>query len=284
MPFACANTNNISAKTEIDISNLINTNVELSKADKELNQSYNTLIKYLTPNEIQALKEEQRTWLKERSSIFSESKDLTIIQTFYKTRNQVLKNKLNALQEELVKNKDKMDLALIDFNQTFKFLGKTISPKVIAEFEIWISDRGTRPAQIATDIAAISNHGNRYFGDFKTVKYEGDSDKDWISMEKEDGGFVQYVWYGRLKNGLHIVQVRDNGGGTLTTLTLHAFRSTISQGLSESPDKQIRPYYRLLLEEVLQENIPLYGNLVLKDNTVTSISDNQILWKITFPE
>ncbi|HEV2524281.1 MAG TPA: hypothetical protein VGU44_04025 [Gammaproteobacteria bacterium] len=40
----------------------------------------------------------------------------------------------------------------------------------------------------------------------------------------------------------------------------------------------------MLLEEVLQEKIPLYGNLVLKDNTVASICDNQILWKITFPE
>lgn len=283
IPFAWANTNNISPKTEIEISKLISTNNELSKSDKELNQSYNILMKYLTPNEIKALKEEQRTWLKERTSIFNESKDLTTIQTFYKTRNQELEKKLNALSEELSKNKAKMDLALIDFNQTFKFLGENISPKVISEFEIWISDGGTHPAQISTDIAAISYNSNRYYGDFKVVKYENDSDKDWVLMEKESG-FVEYKWYGRLKNGLHIVQMRNNDGGSLTTLTLYAFRSTVSQGLYETPHKQIKPYYRLLLEQVLQVNVPLYGNLVLKDNTVESIRDNKILWKITFPE
>lgn len=186
-------------------------------------------------------------------------------------------------QDVLAENKEKMNLALKEFNKTFKLFDKNISPKVFSEFNIWISDSGIRPVQIATDIAAIDENPNRFFGDFETVKYD-DSDKDWIVLKNAEGGFIEYAWYGRLKNGLHIILVRDNGGGSLTTLTLYALRSRLSQGLFESPNNQIVPYNRLLLEQILQKNVSRYGNLVLKDNTVKSIQDNKVLWEITFPE
>jgi hypothetical protein len=95
--------------------------------------------------------------------------------------------------------------------------GTPISPRAIQDLLPWISD--LRPGPVAVDLAtAIS--GNRYHGE--VVRHEK---LGWlVDLGKaRDGtpvGWIAYLPVGKLRDGRHVLLVRDNGGGTLVSVCL----------------------------------------------------------------
>lgn len=190
-----------------------------------------------------------------------------------------------------------MQESLEEFNRSFKFFGQEPHPKIFEEFGIWISDRTEYPSQLSVDIAALSNNRNRYAEKFQRSSH----DPKWVEMDKGKEGSIGYRWLGKLKNGLHVVLVRDNGGGSLTTLTIYVLRARLSEGfvdirtifaltgLDKGYSHDIRPYYRLVLEQVLQRPCPKCGeagvdDIKLKENSVECILDKKVMWRLTFPK
>lgn len=87
----------------------------------------------------------------------------------------------------------------------FTFRGEPIHPKLVLEFEAWLSD-DTPPITTAVDIAAA----------FDTNEYGED-------VETTAGGFVRFMdgdgWYaykplGQMEDGTHVLHTEANGGGS----------------------------------------------------------------------
>ncbi len=132
----------------------------------------------------------------------------------------------------------------------FTFRGEPIHPKLVREFEAWLSD-DTPPITTAVDIAAA----------FDTNEY---SEK----VETTAGGFVRFTegdgWYGykplgQMEDGTHVLHAEANGGGS------GVFTNLVFVRLDE--DKAVTPtgssYTRVIMSVV--------GRFVLGDRDDASI-------------
>jgi len=103
-----------------------------------------------------------------------------------------------------------MQDALIQANESFTYKGEPIHPKLVKEFNSWISDPGL-PTTISVDIAAP--HRNEYFDDYASVNEYGA-----VTFRNEERGYFCYRWLGKLDNGIHVLNTSDSGGVFLHVL------------------------------------------------------------------
>lgn len=95
---------------------------------------------------------------------------------------------------------------LEEANSSFTYNGKPIHPLLIAEFFNWMSDY--RPSIITSVDVKAAFDTNQYSNDDVKV------DNGWVRADRDEGGYFQYKWLGRLDNGMHVLQTADSGGGS----------------------------------------------------------------------
>ncbi len=125
-----------------------------------------------------------------------------------------------------------IDKSLQEANASFTYQHKPIHPGLVEEFNSWISDPG-KPTTISVDIAA--EHANEYFEDDVSIK-------NGVVFLKKDDGYFYYKWLGKLSDGLQVVEVGDNGGGSGVFTDLLFVRFSISEGYDNG-----EKYKRLLM-------------------------------------
>ena len=138
---------------------------------------------------------------------------------------------------------DTVQPLLKEVDTTFKINGKPIHPKLVQEFEPWLSDG--LPLTISVDVLAAQGT-NEYFES---------------NIEEEDGRYTysaserasySYKWLGRLNNGLHVIRTADWGGGSGVFSSLLFVKFERGKGLdgslygAGSPE----PYDRILMTVV----------------------------------
>ncbi len=127
-----------------------------------------------------------------------------------------------------------------EINEHFTYKGKPIHPGLIKEFAGWISD-SWKPITTSVDIAAAFDT-NEYFDSEVEVK-----DSGYIYLQEEGKAeYFYYKWLGQLKNGLHVIETGDGGGGSGIFQDIYFIRFDIAEGLDPEGNK----YNRLLMTVV----------------------------------
>jgi hypothetical protein len=126
----------------------------------------------------------------------------------------------------------------LEANANFTYQGVSIHPKLVQKFASWESDKSV-PKVIMVDVAAAFDT-NEYFS---AERYE-----DKRVCYDVDSGFFCYEWLGKLANGLHVLRIYDNGGGSGTFQTLFFVKFDKGEGYTEDGKK----YERLLMSIVRQ--------------------------------
>ena len=124
-----------------------------------------------------------------------------------------------------------------EVDTTFKLNGKPIHPGVVQEFSTWLSDSSI-PTTVSVDILAPND--NEYNEDEVSVNednYVGIPASEWRDN-------CSYKWLGRLKNGLHVLEVAEGGsGGSGVFEDLFFVKFEIGEGI----DRDSQKYDRLIM-------------------------------------
>ncbi|MCH8312993.1 MAG: hypothetical protein IID17_08415 [Nitrospinae bacterium] len=134
---------------------------------------------------------------------------LLVLLVFEGSKNEASKNIDDYIQE---------------VNEKFMLEGKHIHPGLIAEFSNWMSD-GARPHTVSVDVLA-ANDTNEYFKDSYTV------DQGRLNLNRDDGSFFDYEWLGKLKNGIHVLEIWEGGGGSGVFMALFFVKFEIGSGFN----------------------------------------------------
>ncbi len=134
---------------------------------------------------------------------------------------------------------------LAEADAGFSYAGKPINPKLVQKFSSWESDK-SMPKVISVDVAAA--FGTNEYSDRSRRKGANVCFDTKDSNGMEDGGFFCYEWLGRLKNGLHVLKISDNGGGSGIFQELFFVKFDKGEGYLEDGEK----YERLLMSIVRQ--------------------------------
>lgn len=106
---------------------------------------------------------------------------------------------------------------LKEANERFTFRGEPIAPLALEDLQAWISD--SDPGPVAAIELQGGYHSNRYYG--AVVE-----DKDgWIGVTGNDAATKEKTYFayrrlGRLANGCHVLETRQNFGGTGVFMSL----------------------------------------------------------------
>ena len=120
-----------------------------------------------------------------------------------------------AKSDETQTNKSRLKKA----NKSFTYNGKPIHPGCVEQFNVNLADSGP-PIVRAVDVAACVS-SNEYFMDYKV------SDDGYVGYEYEDSGeryYFGYKYIGKASGGLHILDTRSSGGGTMVAMTIFLTR------------------------------------------------------------
>lgn len=108
-------------------------------------------------------------------------------------------------------------LELLDAaNQSFTFRGEPINPRAVGDLLPWLSD--TEPGPTALDVEGSLADTNRYWAEVSVVEEGpavGTVTATWTPWIGDNTTYITgYRWLGRLDNGLHILRVAKNTGGS----------------------------------------------------------------------
>lgn len=138
--------------------------------------------------------------------------------------------------------------ALNEANKNFTFNATPIHPGCVNEFSVNMADSGP-PIVRAIDVAACVS-SNEFF----SVEYQM-SDDGYIGYEYEDSGEKNYFGYkyiGKAKGGLHILDTRWSGGGTMVAKTVFLTRFGIEKYRFFDEQGKLKIEKRLILKSVGQ--------------------------------
>lgn len=140
---------------------------------------------------------------------------------------------------------------------TFKYKGQWIHPKIIHEFLPWESDHDL-PLIASIDVSAATGT-NRYYG--KAIE-----NADGAAFKADDETTTDYKWKGRLKNGKHVLILREFGSGTMvgnSLLVVHFENKTGIDGNNKNYPRLILVADRyLVLGDRAEVKIKIEGNRV----------------------
>lgn len=140
---------------------------------------------------------------------------------------------------------------------TFKVRDAWISPAVIREFMPWQSDPNRFIVRTIDVAAALDT--NRY-GDEVKNNAKG------ASLALPEGASIQYEWVGRTKRGLHVLLVRESGGGSGHFVSLVVMRlsvgSAVDSGGVRYPTLDLSAERFLGLGDRVAPTVRIEGNVV----------------------
>jgi hypothetical protein len=155
-----------------------------------------------------------------------------------------------------------------ELNQHFTYRNQPISPKAVQDLMSWVSDRRSGPTAI--DLRA--NDANRYY--VEPQKREG-----WIQFSSTNQDGVQLFGYqhiGRLKNGIHVLHIASNEGGTETFESLLLIRFKM-QEVYEGDPTHVKLNQRIVMEGIGE--IPLAdkagSKIIIKGNSILIAAKNE---------
>ncbi len=153
----------------------------------------------------------------------------------------------NDIKAEIVVAKSdeskKVESELKEANKNFTFNGKQIHPGCVEQFSVNLADSGP-PIVRAVDVAACVS-SNEFFMDFK------ESEDGYIGYEYEDSGEKNYFGYkyiGKASGGLHILDTRSSGGGTMVATTVVLTRFGLENYRSFDEQGKLKIEERLIMK------------------------------------
>ena len=108
---------------------------------------------------------------------------------------------------------------LKEANQNFTYKGKTIHPGCIEQFMVNLADSGP-PIVRSVDVEPCLS-SNEFFMDYNV------SEDGYIGYEYEESGEKNYFGYkiiGKAKGGIHILDTKASGSGTIVATTVYLIR------------------------------------------------------------
>jgi len=132
---------------------------------------------------------------------------------------------------------------LNEANQSFTYKGKTIHPGCVEQFNVNLADSGP-PIVKAIDVESCVS-SNEFFMDYQVSK------DGYIGYEYEDSGEKQYFGYkiiGKAKGGIHILDTRASGGGTMVAMTIFLTRFGLENYRSFDDQEKLYIEKRLIMK------------------------------------
>lgn len=125
---------------------------------------------------------------------------------------------------------------LAELSHGFTFDGKPVPPRLIEQFDGWLSD-GSEPIIITVDLAQAvdSNH----FDSEPVVRRDGVVEV----RGPEKGVFFNYEWLGTVRPNVHVIRIESCGGGAGIFGTLLIFKAEVHCATTADG----KPYDQLLL-------------------------------------
>jgi len=136
-----------------------------------------------------------------------------------------------------------MESRLNEANKSFTYNAKPIHPGCIEQFNVSLAD-SPPPIVRAVDVAACVS-SNEYYMDFKV------SDDGYVGYEYEDSGEKKYFGYkyiGKASGGLHILDTRSSGGGTMVAMTIFLTRFGLENYRSFDEQEKLKIEKRLIMK------------------------------------
>jgi hypothetical protein len=97
---------------------------------------------------------------------------------------------------------------LAELSHGFTFYSKPVPPRLIEQFNSWLSD-GTDPIIITVDLAQAFE-SNRFDSEPVTERKSG----EFSVANPGEGAFFSYEWFGTVRPNVHVLRITDYGGGT----------------------------------------------------------------------
>jgi len=155
------------------------------------------------------------------------------------------------------------DEVLAEANEKFTYLGKSIHPALVHEFECWLSDQN--PVTLAVDVSAAYDT-NEYHQPVTTrplgVTFETTHGQEVLRKE-----YYSYQRLGVLSDGTHVLRTALYGGGTGVFMSLVFVRLELGSGRYDDGAAYDRLVMRLVRDWCLGDRFP--GSIqVLTDRVV----------------
>ena len=132
---------------------------------------------------------------------------------------------------------------LKEANQNFTYNGKTIHPGCVEQFMVNLADAGP-PIVRSVDVESCIS-SNEFFMDYDV------SEDGYIGYEYEKSGEKSYFGYkiiGKAKGGIHILDTRASGGGTMVAMTVFLTRFSIENYRAFDEQEKLKIDKRLILK------------------------------------
>jgi len=132
---------------------------------------------------------------------------------------------------------------LEEANKSFTYEGKTIHPGCVKQFMVDLADAGP-PIIRAVDVESCLS-SNEFSMGYKI------SDDGYIGYEYEDSGEKNYFGYkvvGKVKGGIHIVDTRASGDGTMVAMTIFLTRFGLENYRSFDEEEKLKIEPRLVMK------------------------------------
>jgi hypothetical protein len=105
---------------------------------------------------------------------------------------------------------DDIQNQLAEANEQFVFNGKSINPLGVKLLMCWISD--TVPGSASIYLDAVNGPSNQFFATYDKDP-QGKVSVD-LEQDNKPAGYISYIHLGRLANGIHVLKVIENSGGS----------------------------------------------------------------------
>ncbi len=132
---------------------------------------------------------------------------------------------------------------LKEANKSFTYKGKAIHPGCVEQFMVNLAD-SPPPIVRAVDVESCVS-SNEFFMDYKV------SEDGYIGYEYEDSGEKNYFGYkviGKVKGGIHILDTRASGGGTMVAMTVFLTRFGLENYRSFDQQEKLTIEQRLIMK------------------------------------
>ncbi len=132
---------------------------------------------------------------------------------------------------------------LKEANKSFTYNSKPIHPGCVEQFMVNLADSGP-PIVRAVDVESCVS-SNEFFMDYKV------SEDGYIGYEYEDAGEKKYFGYkdiGKASGGLHILDTRASGGGTMVAMTVFLTRFGLENYRSFDQQEKLTIEQRLIMK------------------------------------
>lgn len=150
---------------------------------------------------------------------------------------------LSETENSKTKEKDSIEDRLKEANKHFTYKGKTIHPGCVMQFMVGLADSGP-PIVRSVDVESCIS-SNEFALGYKV------SDDGYIGFDygdSEEKNYFGYKYIGKAKGGIHILDTRASGGGTMVAMTVFLTRFGLENYRSFDNEENLMIEPRLIMK------------------------------------